>query len=95
MIPELDIKWFKDDRGLKDLKKSCDLATRKVDVEALDNSYKNLKEIVSTDHFSKKTDWTPDTKFARLGKFYSEFSTKKQSHGLSDIDHIHVENKGT
>ena len=34
--------------------------------------------IVSTDQFSKKTDWTPDTKLVVLGKFYSEFSTEKQ-----------------
>ena len=78
VIPELDITWFKDDKRLKELKKSCDLAKWKTDVEALDNSFKTLKEFVSTDHFSKKTDWTPDTKLVFLGKIYSEFSTEKQ-----------------
>ena len=77
VIPELDITWFKDKR-LKELKKSCDLAKWKTDVEALDNSFKTLKEFVSTYQFSKKTDWTPDTKLVVLGKFYSEFSTEKQ-----------------
>ena len=77
VIPELDITWFKDDKRLKDLKKSGDLAKWKAGVEALDNSFKNLIVIVSTDQFSKKTDWTPDTKLVVLGKFYSEFSTEK------------------
>ena len=78
VIPELDITWFKDDKRLKDLKKSGDLAKWKAGVDALDNSFKNLNVIVSTDEFSKKTDWTPDTKLVVLGKFYSEFSTEKQ-----------------
>ena len=81
VIPELDITWFKDDKKLKELKTSCDLGEKnkwKTDVEALDNSFKTLTEIVSTDQFSNKTDWTPDTKLAVLGKFYSEFSSEKQ-----------------
>ena len=65
-------------KRLKELKKSCDLAKWKTDVEVLDNSFVTLKEFVSTDQFSKKTDWTPDTKLVVLGKLYSEFSTEKQ-----------------
>ena len=79
VIPELDITWFKDDKRLKELKKSCDLAKWKTDVEASDNTFKTLKEFVSTDQFSKKTDWNPDTKLVVLGKFYSEVSTEKQT----------------
>ena len=78
LLPELDITWFKDGKKLKARKKSCDLAKWKTDVDGLDNSFKTLKEFVSTDQFSKKTDWTPDTKLVVLGKFYSEFSTEKQ-----------------
>ena len=50
----------------------------KTDVEVLDESFKTLKEVVSTDQFSKKTDQSPDTKLVVLGQFYSEFSTEKQ-----------------
>ena len=78
MIPELDITWFKDEKRLKELKKSCDLNKWKADVEVFDNSFKTLKEIVSKDQFSKKTNWTLDIKLVILGKFYSEFSTEKQ-----------------
>ena len=78
VIPELDITWFKNDKRLKDLQKSGDLTKWKADVEALDNSFKTLKKFVSTDQFTKKTDWTPDTKLVVSGKFYSEFSTEKQ-----------------
>ena len=78
MIPELDITWFKDEKRLKELKKSCDLNKWKADVEVFDKSFKTLKEIVSKDQFSKKTNWTLDIKLVILGKFCSEFSTEKQ-----------------
>ena len=78
MSRERDLTWFKDDKWLIELKKSCNFAKWKTDVEELENRFKTFERDCLNRSIQQETDWTYDNKFVLSGKFYKDFSREKQ-----------------
>ena len=83
MSRERDLTWFKDDKWLIELKKSCNFAKWKTDVEELENRLKNFERDCLNRSIQRETDWTYDNKLFLSGKFFTRNSLERSRSSLT------------